>query len=78
MQAKYRGSSLSIFIEAPSIYELRQRLLRRGTENPETLEERIAKAEYELSFASQFDTILINDDLDEATARLIQLVTKFI
>lgn len=75
---KYPDNSLTIFIEAPSIEVLRQRLISRGTETPQTLEERITKAEYELTFARHFDRIIINDDLDKATEELIKTVTDFI
>jgi guanylate kinase len=57
--------------------ELRNRLINRGTETPHSLEDRITKAEHELTFARRFDTILINDDLNKATAELIAVVTKF-
>ena len=74
---KYKPICHTIFIEAPSMDELRNRLINRGTETPHSLEERITKAEHELTFAPRFDTILINDDLDKATAELIAVVTKF-
>ncbi|MCD6010570.1 MAG: guanylate kinase [Flavipsychrobacter sp.] len=75
---KYPGNSLTIFIEAPSLEALRERLIARGTETPQTLEERISKAEYELMFAPQFDRILINEDLEKATKELVDMVTEFI
>lgn len=75
---KYPQESLTIFIEAPSIEELRRRLLSRGTETAHSLEERIEKAEYELTFAEQFDRIIINDDLDVATAELVRVVSEFL
>lgn len=78
IQKQYPDNSISIFIEAPSIEELRRRLEKRGTETPETLEERINKAEYELTFAPQFKKIIINDDLDKATAELVQTVDNFL
>lgn len=75
---KYPEQTLTIFIEAPSIEELRKRLNARGTESPEMLEERVAKAQYELTFAPRFDRIIINDDLDIATQELIQVVGDFL
>ncbi len=78
VQQKFPGISKSIFIEAPSIEELRNRLLKRGTETEATLKERIEKAEYELSFAPDFDAILINDDLEKATKTLIETVKSFV
>ncbi len=78
IQQAYRKSTMSIFIEAPSIDALRQRLMARGTETPHTLAERIDKAIHELAFAPQFDRILINDDLDIATKELVSTVEAFI
>lgn len=75
---KYPDNCLTIFIEAPSLDALRARLVARGTETPETLEERIDKAAHELEFAPRFDRILINDDLDVATRELIYMVTTYI
>jgi len=78
IQEKYPDESLTIFIQAPSMEILRDRLLKRGTETPQTLEERVSKAYFELSFAPQFDRIIVNDDIDEATAELVELVEAFI
>lgn len=75
---KYRDICMTIFIEAPSLEELRKRLISRGTETAHTLEERINKATYELTFAPQFDRIIINDDLDTATAELVNTVKAFL
>ena len=75
---KYRDICMTLFIEAPSIAVLRERLIARGTETAETLEERINKAESELTFAPQFDKIIVNDDLEEATQKLINTITEFI
>jgi len=61
---KYYGDkALSVFIQPPGIEVLRERLTNRGTDKPEVIEDRLAKAEYELSFASQFDVVIINDIL---------------
>lgn len=62
----YPDDSLSIFIQPPSVEELRRRLTSRGTETEETLAQRVGRAEYELSFVPQFDTSVVNDKLDEA------------
>lgn len=78
IQEKYRASTLSIFIEAPSIEVLRQRLEARGSETAETLAERIDKAIHELAFAPRFDKIIINDDLETATSELVKIVEAFI
>ncbi|OSZ78535.1 guanylate kinase [Chitinophagaceae bacterium IBVUCB1] len=78
IQKQYPSNSLSIFIQAPSIEELRKRLVLRGTETPATLEERINKANYELTFAPQFDTVIINDNLDAATAQLLETTRSYL
>lgn len=78
MQAAYPDSSLSIFVQAPSLETLRVRLMQRGTETPKSLEERLSKASFELSFATQFDAILVNDDLDAASEELTGLVRNFL
>ncbi len=78
IQKQYRTASMSVFIQAPSVSVLKERLLKRGTETAETLAERIDKAEYELSFAHQFDQIIINDDLEIASQKLIEIVRAFL
>lgn len=74
----YGKRALSIFIQPPSIDELRRRLEKRGTDTPEAIAERIAKAEYEMSFAPQFDRILINDDLETALKEALEVVGGFL
>ena len=74
---KYPDIAMTIFIEAPSLDELRKRLISRGTETAHSLEERISKAVEELTFAPQFDRIVINEHLDKATEELIQVVEEF-
>ena len=74
---RFPTQSLSIFIKAPSIEELRKRLINRGTETAITLEERIKKAEIELTFINKFDKILINDNLEIAIKELSALVNGF-
>ncbi|RYE21518.1 MAG: guanylate kinase [Sphingobacteriales bacterium] len=78
IQSKYPDNSITLFIQAPSLEELRKRLELRGTETPETLDERVSKATFELSFAPQFDKIIINDDINEATTELVDIVREFI
>lgn len=64
---KYYGNrALSIFIQPPSVEELRRRLESRGTDAPEVIADRVAKAEFELGFAGKFDVVIINDDLQKA------------
>ena len=73
---KYYGDrALSIFIQPPSVEELRKRLVGRATDAPEVIEQRMAKAEYELTFADKFDKFIINDDLDIAKAEDYQNVS---
>ena len=74
----YGDEALSIFIQPPSIEELRRRLVNRATDSPEAIEERLAKAAYEMTFAPQFDRILVNDNLDVAEAEALKLVSGFI
>ena len=74
----YGDRALSVFIQPPSIEELRKRLVGRGTDTPEVIESRIAKAEYELSFADKFDTVVINDDLETAKTKALQVIQAFL
>ncbi len=74
----YGQHALSIFIQPPSIQVLRQRLEGRGTDSPQDIENRIAKADYEMTFAPQFDHTVVNDDLDTAVAQVRQLIDDFV
>ena len=79
LKAKYYGSrALSVFIQPPSVKELRKRLKGRGTDAPEVIESRIAKAEFELGFADKFDTVIVNDDLEKAKAEALKVIKNFI
>jgi guanylate kinase len=78
IQDVYPDTTLSLFIQAPSLEVLRDRLKLRGTETAHSLEERVSKATFELSFATQFDKIIVNDDIDEATRELIQTIEDFL
>jgi len=75
---KYHQEALTIFIEPPSIDALRERLSERGTETQASLEERLAKARYELSFSHEFDKIVVNDVLERAYEEVKNLVTDFL
>lgn len=76
---KYYGDeALSLFIQPPSVEELRRRLEGRGTDTPEAISERLAKAEYEMTFAPQFDHVIVNDDLDVAKQETLQVVNDFL
>jgi len=74
----YGDEALSIFIQPPSIQELRRRLEHRATDAPEVIDQRIARAEFELTFAEKFDKIVINDILDNAKADALALVKDFL
>ncbi len=74
----YGERAMSLFIQPPSVEELRRRLEGRGTDTPEAIENRLAKAEYELTFAPQFDHIVVNDDLEAAEAETLALVSAFL
>lgn len=74
----YGDHALSVFIQPPSIDELRRRLEGRGTDAPEVIESRIAKAEYELGFAPKFDVVIVNDDLETAKAEALRVIREFL
>lgn len=78
LQQQFEDNSLSIFIQPPSIQELQRRLENRGSETDESIAERVSKAVSEQEFASKFDTVIINDDLEEATEKLIHIVKDFL
>lgn len=74
----YGDRALSVFIQPPSVEELRRRLVGRATDAPEVIEQRLAKAEYELTFADRFDCIIVNDDLSAAQAEALRIVGDFL
>ena len=74
----YGDQAMSLFIQPPSIEELRRRLINRGTDEMEQIEKRVAKAEYELSFAPRFDHIVVNDILEDAEAEALRLINEFL
>lgn len=73
----YGDQCLSIFIKPPSMQALKERLLKRGTEDDETLRLRLERAREELSYADRFDHVVINDDLDTAYEAIRKLVSEF-
>ena len=76
---KYYGDrALSLFIQPPSVEALRQRLVNRGTDTPEVIESRLAKAEYEMTFAPQFDHVVVNDVLEVAEAEALEIIKSFL
>ena len=74
----YGDEALSLFIQPPSVEELRKRLEGRGTDTPEAIQERLDKAEYELTFAPQFDRVIVNDDLETAKQEALRIVKDFL
>lgn len=78
IKRQYGSQALSIFIQPPSLEELRRRLEGRATDAPEVIEQRLAKAEYELSFAPKFDTVVVNDDLEKAKQETLEKIRKFL
>ena len=74
----YGDRALSIFIQPPSVAELRRRLEGRGTDTPEAIEQRLAKAEYEMTFATRFDQVVVNDDLEQAKQQTLLLTGNFL
>jgi len=78
VQQQYPDTSLTIFIEPPSVDELKRRLESRGTETVESLQARVNKASYEISFKEHFNKSIINDDLDRACAKAERIVKEFL
>ncbi len=78
IKAIYGDRALSVFVQPPSVEALRERLTGRATDAPEVIEQRIARAEYELTFASKFDTVVINDDLATAQQDVLRKVKDFL
>ena len=74
----YGNRALSIFIQPPSVEELRRRLEGRATDAPEVINDRIARAAYELTFAPKFDRVVVNDDLDKAKEETLAIVKEFL
>jgi guanylate kinase len=78
VQQQFPNSSMSVFIDPPSVDELRRRLDSRGTETTESLQARVNKASYEISFKHQFNHVIVNDDLEKACLRACELVRAFL
>ena len=78
VQEQYPGQSLSIFVQPPSIEELRRRLEYRNTESPEALQDRLSKASYEISFRHHFNNIIVNDNLQNACEEARHVVADFL
>jgi guanylate kinase len=74
----YGDQALSLFVQPPSVEELRRRLEGRATDTPEAIEQRLAKAAYELTFATQFDRVIVNDDLATAKQEALEAIKSFL
>lgn len=74
----YGDRALSVFIQPPSVEELRRRLVGRGTDASEVIADRVAKAEYELGFAPKFDVVVVNDDLETAERQALDIIRNFL
>ena len=78
VKQQYPDSALSLFIEPPSVAELKARLESRGTETPESLAARVNKASYEISFKDKFDELILNDNLQHACAEAEEIIKNFL
>ncbi len=78
VQQQFPGTTLSIFIEPPSVEELKRRLMSRGTETEESLNTRVSKAAYEISFKNLFDQIIVNNDLQKACKEAEEIILNFL
>lgn len=78
VQQQFPDHSLSIFVEPPSVDELKKRLQSRGTETEETLQTRVNKASYEISFKHSFDEVILNDDLTKACKETEAVIAAFL
>ena len=74
----FGNEALSVFVQPPSVEELRRRLVGRATDAPEVIEQRLAKAEEELTYAPKFDVIIVNDDLATAKAEALKTTSDFL
>jgi guanylate kinase len=74
----YGERALFIFVQAPSVEVLRERLVGRGDTAPEEIEKRVSKAEYEMTFAKFADRVIVNDNLADAKSELLSVVGKFL
>ena len=78
IKERHQNRALSVFIQPPSIDELRKRLVARQTDAPEVIESRVAKAEYELTFASKYDKVIVNDQLETAVKEAYEAIKTFL
>lgn len=73
----YGDEAVSVFIQPPSVEALRERLVGRGTESPEAIDQRVARAGFEISYAPQFDHTVVNDDLGRAIDNVSDILKDF-
>lgn len=78
IKRQFPDKALAVFIQPPSVEELKNRLLKRGTETEESLKKRVGKAEEEMEYAPQFDKIIVNDDLEKAVEETRRTIREFI
>ena len=78
VKQQYGENVLAVFIEPPTIEELKRRLESRGTETEESVQTRLSKASYELSFKHQFSKIIMNDDLEKACKETEMVIKEFL
>jgi guanylate kinase len=78
VKQQYPETALTIFIQPPSVEELKRRLESRGTETAESLQARVNKASYEISFKEHFDKTILNDDLEKACAKAEEIIVEFL
>ncbi|MBD5214890.1 MAG: guanylate kinase [Bacteroidales bacterium] len=78
VKKQFGEKALSLFIQPPSIEALRERLVNRGTDSPEVIDQRVGRAEFELSFAPSYDFVVVNDDLDTAVRETERIISEYI
>jgi guanylate kinase len=78
LKKKFGNDSIALFIMPPSVGELENRLIRRGTDTPEKIRIRVEKARDELKLANQFDTVIVNHKLDKAKEETVKILTSFL
>jgi len=78
IKKEFGERALAFFIAPPSIKELHKRLIGRGTDSEEMIAKRIGKAEYEMTYASQFDVMVVNDDLEKAKKEAVEAIELFL
>ena len=78
LKKKFGENALAVFVQPPSIDELENRLRKRSTETEDKIQQRMHKAGKEMSYADQFDVVVVNDSLDLACANAVKLVSEFL